>query len=73
MIYNSDQLLFLHTWAAQMQDESLFYQLNQLTRNAEPQFSPRDDDWLTAYLVRGAQFHEEATRVTQCSMEGAAY
>ncbi|CAK9096602.1 unnamed protein product [Durusdinium trenchii] len=42
-----------------LEDESLFYQLNQLTRNAEPQFSPRDDDWLTAYLVRGAQFHEE--------------
>eukprot|EP00928_Gymnodinium_smaydae_P056191 TRINITY_DN39610_c0_g1_i1.p1 TRINITY_DN39610_c0_g1~~TRINITY_DN39610_c0_g1_i1.p1 ORF type:complete len:462 (-),score=35.59 TRINITY_DN39610_c0_g1_i1:205-1590(-) len=35
-----------------------FSLLNQATRSAEPQFGPRDDDWLTAYLVRNAQFSE---------------
>ncbi|CAJ1363381.1 unnamed protein product [Effrenium voratum] len=38
--------------------EDKFSFMSQVTRNAEPQFGPRDDDWLTAYLVRGAQFNE---------------
>mmetsp|Transcript_19925 Transcript_19925/g.41544 ORF Transcript_19925/g.41544 Transcript_19925/m.41544 type:complete len:459 (+) Transcript_19925:26-1402(+) len=39
-------------------DQHRFSLMNQATRNAEPQFGPRDDDWLTAYLVRGAEFNE---------------
>eukprot|EP00930_Biecheleria_cincta_P035666 TRINITY_DN2450_c0_g2_i1.p1 TRINITY_DN2450_c0_g2~~TRINITY_DN2450_c0_g2_i1.p1 ORF type:complete len:448 (-),score=37.05 TRINITY_DN2450_c0_g2_i1:379-1722(-) len=39
-------------------DEHKFSLLNQATRSAEPQFGPRDDDWLTTYFVRGAVFNE---------------
>eukprot|EP00931_Biecheleriopsis_adriatica_P054161 TRINITY_DN31839_c0_g1_i1.p1 TRINITY_DN31839_c0_g1~~TRINITY_DN31839_c0_g1_i1.p1 ORF type:complete len:455 (+),score=65.00 TRINITY_DN31839_c0_g1_i1:54-1418(+) len=38
--------------------EERFTILNRATRNAEPQFGPRDDDWLTAYLVRNTMFNE---------------
>jgi len=38
--------------------EHRFSLLNQATRSAEPQFGPRDDDWLTTYLVRGTVFSE---------------
>ena len=43
----------------QLLNDGLFFHLSQLTRNAEPQFGPRDDDWLTTYLVRAAHFNEE--------------
>jgi aspartyl/asparaginyl beta-hydroxylase (cupin superfamily) len=37
-----------------------FDSMQRNTRNAEPQFGPRDDDWQTAYLARGGEFIQTA-------------
>lgn len=39
-------------------DGNTFSMLNQATRSAEPQFGPRDDDWVTNYLVRNTLFSD---------------
>ncbi|CAK0805952.1 unnamed protein product [Prorocentrum cordatum] len=38
--------------------EGAFDGLDAQTRNAETQFGPRGDDWLTAYMVRNTEFFE---------------
>jgi len=38
--------------------EGTFSGLDMQTRNAETQFGPRGDDWLTAYMVRNAEFFD---------------
>merc|ERR1719362_1448094 len=43
---------------ALLAEEHTFALINQATRSAEPQFGPRDDDWLTTYFVRGTVFNE---------------
>lgn len=62
-----------------------FEELDEHTRNAETQFGPRGDDWLTAYMVRSGQFLDVVcakvpktcallrTRreLTECSLAGA--
>eukprot|EP00927_Polykrikos_kofoidii_P058176 TRINITY_DN5254_c0_g2_i1.p1 TRINITY_DN5254_c0_g2~~TRINITY_DN5254_c0_g2_i1.p1 ORF type:complete len:491 (-),score=57.46 TRINITY_DN5254_c0_g2_i1:143-1615(-) len=37
-----------------------FDSMQRQTKNAEPQFGPRDDDWQTAYLARGGEFLQQA-------------
>lgn len=39
-------------------EDGTFTRLDEMTRNAETQFGPRGDDWLTAYMVRGAQWFD---------------
>lgn len=36
-------------------EDGLYDLMQRTTRNAEPQFGPRDDDWQTAYLVRNGR------------------
>jgi len=65
--------------------EGTFTGLDAQTRNAETQFGPRGDDWLTAYMVRNTEFFEtvcahapktcallrQRPEISQCGMPGS--